>query len=124
MYIHNTKNFQQKKFQKNCLFQQIRAMCVCVCMRVRMAAAALTQFFSDFFPWISGGGNKTTISKKKFFSTGEENSADHLHKQFFIGTRGGPAVNYLKKKNDRPTRNQTVKYPALKEIFNYSINLF
>lgn len=50
MYIHNTKNFQQKKFQKNCLFQQIRAMCVCVCMRVRMAAAALTQFFSDFFP--------------------------------------------------------------------------
>ena len=103
MYIHNTKIFQQKNCKKKWFIsKQIRAMCVCVCVCVCEWPLLLSpNFFSDFFfPWISGGGNKNDNFKKKKISTGEEkNSADHLHKHFFfIGTRGGPAFNYLKKK--------------------------
>jgi len=92
------KTFNKKNFKKIVYFNKFApcvSVCVCVCEWPLLLSP---NFFLIFFPEFRAEETKRQFQKKKFFSTGEENSADHLHKQFFIGTRGGPAVNYLKKK--------------------------
>ena len=122
------KNLSTKKLQKKWFIsKQIRAMCVCVCVCVCEWPLLLSpNFFSDFFfPEFRAEETKTTISKKKKFPQGRKKIRPIIciNIFFYWDTRGARS-ELFEKKNDRPTRNQTVKYPALKEIFNYSINLF
>ena len=113
MYIHNTKIFQQKNCKKKMVYFKTnsRHVCLCVCMRVRMAAAALTQFSDFFFPWISGGGNKNDNfkKKKKFFSTEEEKNSAFF---FYWDTRGARGELFEKKKRPTYTKSNS-EIPSL-----------
>jgi len=90
MYIHNTKNFQQKNFKKIVYFNKFApcvSVCVCVCEWPLLLSP---NFFLIFFPEFRAEETKRQFQKKNSFPQGRKIRLIICINNFLSGHAGGP----------------------------------